>query len=119
MNKVFITDVNKFESIDCPSSERETTICMSDDYAEIYTTEGTTVTKLKKLMLENPENWECWEAGRTREGFVSGYFFKTPRKSIVFKNRKKRDLSEEQRKAIAQRFKEGRAAATAEEEDDE
>lgn len=85
--------------------EAETTIgwLRGEDRVNIFTSDNTTLTKLKKCMAKNPSQWTCKESGRDRDGYVIGYLFTAPRKAVrlVGGNEK----SEEQKQAASERMK--------------
>ena len=112
MTRVEITDMNELESVQCPTEERETSICFgySEDQAQIFTSDNTVITKIKKCVLKDPKAWKCYEAGRI-DGRVTGYFFETKKKNISFRAKlehEKRTLSAEERKILGDRLRKSR-----------
>lgn len=106
-----IIDINKIQPCKCPSDEQETTIQFdrNGDSLQIWTNDSTVLTKLKKLMQINPIDWKCYVAQKQSDGSYTGYFFESKKSNISFKAKKKtRILSDEQKQAIAERFKKGR-----------
>ena len=83
--------------------ERETILTFNEheDHAEVYTASKTIAEKLKK----NPEYEFIEESGKVRNN-TKGWFFKCSRKFAVGSiTRKKRQVSEKQRKEFADRMK--------------
>ena len=106
------------------NEEREISIVKTavDDVWSIYVSDNSMLTKIKRAMKQpGGERIKCWEAGRV-DGFPTGYFFEMPTECIAFKARKKtrkKPLTDEQRKAIGERFRAGRLAKLESEDDDE
>ena len=106
---------DQIEGTHCTTDEvKEISIVKTamDNVWSVYVSDNKMLTKLKRVMKQpGGERIKCWEAGRC-DGYPTGYFFELPVECLAFKARKKtrkRELTEEQRKAIGQRFKEGRA----------
>lgn len=119
-NRIYIT-VDEIDSVKCDMEEQETAInwLRDDDHIEIVSSDNTFITKMKRAMKRNPDI-KCYyyENNRDKEsGKLGNYFFEAPIKSITFKrNKKSRNLSDEQRKRIGERFKEGRKQSRKEKE---
>ena len=108
MMKEKIFTVDKIQSIYNEfSEEKETTICISgnDKMMDVYTSDNVMLNKLKKLFSSNPDTIECWEAGRTSDGKVTGYFFKMDKKHLSFRTGSNREMTEEQKAAFGARIK--------------
>ena len=106
MLKVNVNDIENVMVFD--SDERETTINFSynEDKATIYTSDNTVITKIKKCMIKDPKQWECCEAGRANDR-PTGYFFTTSKSNIRFRSlieKEKKELTEEERKALGERL---------------
>lgn len=93
--------------------DQETTIAIarSDAYAMIWCSDRTMITKLDRLCKEHPENYECNKVVRsadTHEIVDKSYIVKD--KSLIsFRGAKvKRELTDEQRKELADRLKASR-----------
>ena len=99
---------NQLENVfnNCPE-ERETTISISgtDQMMDIYTSDNSMITKLKKILDANPDTVECWEAGRFEDGKVSGYHFKMDKKHLSLRSSVGREMSEEAKNAFRERVK--------------
>ena len=84
--RVYITDVNKIESIRCDAESRE--ISLIKGYGEnwsVYVSDNTMLTKLKRLMMRAPEgSVKCWVAGKNSNGQPTGYFFELAPKCVAF-----------------------------------
>lgn len=96
-----------------PLVEQETTISFSrtEDGAEIWTSDKTMMTKLDRLCSESPENYKLIKADKVKG--TDAVAFKTyhiaDKKLISFRSRKiQRELTEEQKMEIAERFKRSR-----------
>lgn len=88
--------------------ERETHITISDSEDEytVYSCQKKVISKLEKLGIQ------AYKV-ETIEGEVVGKYFKVPYKCISFKKEyKKRELTEEERKAIGERLRAGRSDST-------
>ena len=115
--KIYITDVSQIESISCDRREQETSInwLRDDDIIEICTSDLTMVTKLAKMVEKDPNNYKCfyYECNRDKEtGRLGNYFFEIPKKLLSFRvgseSKAKKNLTADQRKVIAERFRKGR-----------
>ena len=98
--------LEKYESISL--SEQETTISYNrdEDHAIVWTNDRTMITKLDKLCREAPENYQCIEVGRA--GIGGGILDKRYRindKGLLTFKPRKRVITEEQKAALAERFK--------------
>lgn len=106
--KVEIKDVEKIKNIQgVPDNEKETHINFlhSSDNCVLYTRDNSQVTKLKKCLKDNPNEYKCF-AQIESDGSVVSYEFEFPKKYITFRKRNKEsNLSEEQRMEIAKRFR--------------
>ena len=93
--------------------EREISLVKTavDDVWSVYVSDNSMLTKIKRVMKQpGGERIKCWEAGRV-DGFPTGYFFELPVECISIRAKKKsfkRNLTEEDRKAIGERFKNSR-----------
>lgn len=118
-------DLDKIGSVVCSIEEAETTINLErvSKLVSIYTSDNTMITKIKRVLKKNPEGWKCWEASRDRDGNLTGYFFEAPKKVIGIKALSQRkEMSDEARRAVGERFKAMRAKRREEdieEEDDD
>lgn len=92
------------------SEEQETTICISRDSDEVscWTSDSTMITKLKKIVNTEGNEWEVYEGPLNSEGKPTGYFFKGPKDLIVIRP-KHVAMSEEKRAEVAERFAKARA----------
>lgn len=105
-----ITSIEEFEVMHVASCEAETTIgwMRGDETIHIFTSDNTVLTKLKKCMIKNPNQWTCTEAGRDSEGYVTGYNFIAPKKAVRLTSGNERT---EEQKAIASERMKARIAA--------
>ena len=105
MKQIF--NLNELESIynSCPE-EKETTISIlgNEKVMDVYTSDNTMLTKLKKVWNANPDTVECYEAGRC-ENKVTGYIFKMNKKHLSFRSAAEKGMSEEARAAFGERVR--------------
>lgn len=99
------------------SDEIETTITMIGNGADgfrVYTTNNSMLTKIGKLLDAPDTAWKLEKIERYSDGVPSGYFFTCSAKSCLqFKAKKiSRELSEEEKEALTQRFAASRAEKT-------
>ena len=118
--KIYITH-DQIEVISCMRCEQETAInwMRDDDIATICTSDYTVVTRISRAMARDPKNYRCYyyESNRDKEtGRLSNYFFEIPKNLISFRSEReksnKKELTDEQRKAVAERFRKGREKKT-------
>ena len=85
--------------------EQETHINWSrgDKRAKIYVSDVTTMTKLDKLVAVEGSEWTLDKEYREKDGSCSGKFYSCPVEFISFRS-KRVILTEEQKKAMAQRL---------------
>lgn len=77
-----------FPVIKCQDlAEAETTISIArnESVAVIYTSDNTTLTKLKKRILANPRDWKVSRIYKTAAGDVGGYEITCPKKFISYR----------------------------------
>ena len=89
-----------------PLEEQETVIQFNrtDDYATIYTSDSTMITKLDKCCEEAPEFYKLQKEDHLRDGSVSGKtYILSDRKMLSFR-KSKRVYSEEERKMLRERL---------------
>lgn len=93
--------VNRLQSNSVSVSEQETNILyMRDqDYAEIYTSDSTQMTRLDKLCEKNPDMYSLIaDTGR-------GKTYRVEDKTLISFRAKKKEMSDEQRLAAGERMK--------------
>ena len=68
--------------------EQETVVNFgrTDDYAIIYTSDSTQMTKLDKKVKENSDVWSVVEEIKDRQGNLVGKKYKAPKKLISFRS---------------------------------
>ena len=89
-----------------PLEEQETVIQFNrtDDYATIYTSDSTMITKLDKCCEEAPEFYKLQKEDHFRDGSVSGKtYILSDRKMLSFR-KSKRVYSEEERQMLRERL---------------
>lgn len=93
------------------AEEQETHISWGrlDDKARIYTSDSTEMTRLDKLVKNNPDEWKFIEQ-TTHEGDIVGKFYECPKRlvSLRLKTTVARELTEEQKEAFVKRMSESR-----------
>lgn len=99
------------------SDEIETTITMIGNGADgfrVYTTSNSMLTKIGKLLDAPDTAWKLEKVERYSDGVPSGYFFTCSAKNCLSLKAKKvsRELTEEEKEALAQRFTASRAEKT-------
>ena len=109
MDKRFVT-ADQLETIVCAIEEQETTICgyRKDSNYEVFCSDPTVITKLKKVLATSPGQVQCWEGSRDEDGNLTGYFFSMPKRFINFKKAigtRSKNMSEEEKAARAQRMR--------------
>lgn len=103
--------------IGTPLEEQETVInwLRVDDVIQIYTSDNTMLTKLKKLMASGPDQYTLTEVGYY-EGNPCSITVTAQLRCLSLRAGNKRDLSEEERQALSDRMKQitaNRQAASA------
>lgn len=105
--------VDQIEAVRCNTDEAETTFIIerNSDIVKVWSSDNTYITKLKRCMKQNPDEFKCFEGSRDQDNYMTGYFFEFPKKrvSIRSKQNKKRTLSDEQKAQATQRLKKARA----------
>lgn len=82
------------------SEDQETVITYNrtDDRAEVYTSDNTTLTKLKKMVAENPTEWRVERVYYWEGGSASGVKVSCPKNLISLRTKSAtREYSEEER----------------------
>ena len=95
-----------------PIEEQETTIQMdrNSDVATVYTSDHTYITKLDKLVKNNPDQWMLVGISRIGEDIV-GKTYECPKRLVSFRSKtttREREYTEEERRAIGERLKNAR-----------
>ncbi len=87
--------------------EQETTINISRDGrgARVWTSDTTMMTKLDKLCAASPENYQLKKTGYFEDGSIASKYYAIADKGLVSFRlaRKKIELTEEKRAALAER----------------
>ena len=99
---------DELESVDASSDEQEVTIAAyrSDERMSLWVTDNTMLTKVKRCMRANPEEWRLEQIAWHKEGTVAGYVFSFPKKYLSFRTKTTTyELTDEQRAERAARFK--------------
>ena len=92
-----------------PPYEQETTISFSRDNndVDVWTSDTTMMTKLDRLCENSPNEYRCIEVGKSLDGLLANKRYTIKNKKLVsFRSATtKREISDEQRKALAQRMR--------------
>ena len=109
MKKIYIT-ADEIECVSCPGPEQETTICWlrDEDTASICVTDNTMITKLKKAMAKDPNNYKCfYYEGNVdpKNGKLFNYFFEIPKKLISFRSSRTKVTDPEAKAKRAERMR--------------
>ena len=95
------------EIVVCKTSTCEQEVTFSsyrgDNTIEVYASDNTWITKLKRAWAKNVDNWKCF-ATKDKEGNVVGYFFEMPKNALSVKSGIKytRNFSAEQLARVAE-----------------
>ena len=108
--KDYMDHIDELKIVDMPSDQQETAIgwCRPDERAVVCVTDNTTLTRIKKLLSGG--DWtldKVYSAMRDDDPYaVSSLWFSCPVECISFrKNKTTRELTEEQRDEVRERFK--------------
>lgn len=99
---------DELDPVDCSTEEQEVTITAyrSDDRMSLWVSDNTMLTKVKRCMRANPEEWKLERVEWHKEGTVAGYEFSFPKKYLSFRTKTTTyELTDEQRAERAARFK--------------
>ena len=100
------------------SDEIETTITLTGNGADgfrVYTTSNSMLTKIGKLLDAPDTAWKLEKVERYSDGVPSGYFFTCSARNCLQLKAKKaagREMTEEEKEALVQRFAASRAEKT-------
>lgn len=95
------------EIVACKASTCEQEVTFSsyrgDNTIEVYASDNTWITKLKRAWAKNVDNWKCF-ATKDSRGSVVGYFFEMPKNALSVKSgiKKKMNFSAEQLARVAE-----------------
>jgi len=100
-------------------SEQETTIsyCRENNEVHIWTSDTTVMTKLDRMCKDFPESYRCVETAKAKiDGKLISKSYEIADKSLLSLRGKKRkpNMTEEQRRAAAERLKKMREKSNAE-----
>lgn len=99
---------DELDPVDASTDEQEVTIAAyrSDERMSLWVTDNTMLTKVKRCMRANPEEWKLERVEWHKEGTVAGYEFSFPKKYLSFRTKTTTyELTDEQRAERAARFK--------------
>lgn len=108
----FVNSLEEITPVRCDMDEAETTIgwMRGDKQIHIFTSDNTTLTKIKRVIAKNPSEWRCYEAGRDKDGYALGWNFIAPKKAVRFTSGAVSERSEEQKQAFKERMRLSRQA---------
>lgn len=89
-------------------SEVIANISMIDDFVTYYTSADKYFTKIKKNIAANPKDWKLTELYFATNGRLSGVRAVGPLNSFSMRAGGEREISDEQRQALAERLKSAR-----------
>lgn len=107
----YSTNLNNLSLSGSSIAEQETTISIQrdSDRAYIETTDQTMFTKLKKRVNENPDEWAVADVTTAAGGnpnIITSAVFTCPKKYVSFRTKTTtREMSEEERQQVAERFR--------------
>lgn len=105
-------NINDLSITGVSADEQETTINYgrTDKEAELYTSDNTVLTKIKNMFDNNDCEWKLKDVVKDQKGNVVGVFFVVPKKLISLRAKTvKSSLTEEQKRAAAERLKKSRS----------
>ena len=105
----YITNVKDFKKVVCDIEEQEITITRyrDDPVYQVFISDNTMLTKIKRVMKAAPEGYiKAWEGSKDLEGNVTGYFFEINDRCIAFKPGNKKVFSAETRAKRSVGFRE-------------
>ena len=107
-----IVSVSEIQTCKVPVEEQEYTISKGrkDRNLEIFASDNTFITKLKRVIVKNPDAWKCKEI-RDSEKEVVGYFFEAPKSVLSIRrgvSKSGGDISEERKQKLKEALKKGR-----------
>lgn len=87
-------------------AEMETNILIYRDldYADIYTCDPTMMTKLDKMVADNPDTWKLVRVIPDDDGSADGKRYRCPKRCVSFRGGKKREYSEEEKAIMSERM---------------
>ena len=94
------------------TDEQETTINYgrNDEEAEVYTSDNTVLTKIKNIFSSDDCEWKLKNVVKDKKGNVVSVFVSVPKKLISLRAKTvKSSLTDEQRRAAAERLKNARS----------
>lgn len=98
----------ELEYADASVEEQETTLQKSrgEEHWYLWTNDNLMITKIKRLMAQNPEGFKLKEIMWTKDSTPFGYGFEIDTKLISFRTKRvEKVMTEEQRQAAAERMK--------------
>lgn len=101
--KYTVDDVVVIKGVSADEQETTVQISRTEDVACVWTSDNTTVTKIRKLMERAPDQWKLVKISTNAAGEPVGYFFECPRKAIRLGT--VNNLSDEAKMAMSERFK--------------
>ena len=103
----YIDNIDDITAVHVNIHDAETVINFSrnDDVCNLYTTDNTIITKMKRVMRKNSE-YKCYVNSVDTDHNPTSYCFEFPKKRLSFRTPIKRNkMTEEQRKEARERFR--------------
>ena len=103
--KEYVVEDLVIRGVDVDEQELIVNAMRDEDFLTVYTSDNIYLTKLKKLAVANPKEWEIVQIVEAK-GNILGVKFKAPKKLLSFRTATvERTMTDEQRAAAAERLK--------------
>lgn len=102
---------DELDPVDVSTDEQEVTITAyrGDERMSLWVTDNTMLTKVKRCMRANPDEWKLERVEWHKVGTVAGYEFSFPKKYLSFRTKTTSfELSEEERAERAKKLNEAK-----------
>lgn len=94
-------DFPTIKCVDMDDAETTASFARRENYAVIYTSDNTMLTKFKKKILANPDQWKVTRIYKMANGDVTGYEITCPKKYLRFITSETHKSMSDERKAKA------------------
>lgn len=112
-------NIQRLTLVNSSTEEQETVVNYrrAEDYAYVETTDQTVLTKLKKLISQNPTEWVIDNVTTSKDSSsetdITSIRVRCPKKYISYRAKSvEREITEEQRQALADRLRATRKSAS-------
>ena len=77
---------DELDAVDCAADEQEITMAAyrSDDTVDVWISDNTMLTKMKKMMAKFPDDYKLVDITWTKDGTPAGYRFSMPKRLLRF-----------------------------------